>query len=472
MNLNLSYYNNSETGGLISKVISDAAIILHGFKVMADIVREPITVTLAMSYALWLDWKLTLIVLTAGPIIVFVLNRIAKSVRKYSHIQQESMEDLTSRLKETVDGIRIIQSFNLQEEMKSRLAKVVDRYLKTRKTVISRQESAGPFSEWLVSMSLGAVILYAGTNIMNETYTLGTFMGFLGAIAIMQSPIKKLQDGFVRIQQPIASIDRLFSILESGDTVKESPNAVDFPEDWDAIEFKNVSFSYGNEMVLKKVDLTIKRGEIVALVGESGSGKSTLVNMLERFFDPAEGEILIGGVNIQDIKLKELRHNVALVSQDVFLFNDSIKKNIQSGDFTRTDGDHEESAKLANAHNFISQDPEGYDALAGDRGAKLSGGEKQRVSIARAIYKNAPILILDEATSALDSVSEQEVQKGLDQLMQGRTAFVIAHRLSTVASASRIIVMKKGKVMEIGNHDELMQSQGEYFRFHKLQTLT
>ncbi len=473
MYLNLSYYNSTDSGGMISKVISDVGVILHGFKIMADLIREPITIVGMLCWLVYLNWKLTLIILALGPITVFILNRIARSVKKYAHSQQESMEKLTSNLKETVDGVRIIQSFNLQEEMKRRLRVVVDQYLNMRRMVISRQEGAGPISEILGASAFGAILYYIGLDIIDGSSTIGSFMAYFAALAVIQNPIKKLQDGFVRIQQPIASLERLFEILDSGDVVKESPNAVPFPKNWSSITYKGVNFKYGDEPILRDVNIEVKRGEIIALVGESGSGKSTFVNLLERFFDPEHGEILIDNINIQNISLKDLRKNVALVSQDVFLFNDSISRNIQSGDFQKSEDKRliSESAKMANADVFINKTPGKFETMAGDRGGRLSGGEKQRVSIARAIYKDAPILILDEATSALDSVSEQEVQKGLDQLMQGRTAFVIAHRLSTISKADRIVVMKKGEIVEIGSHSELMEKKGQYFQFQQLQTL-
>jgi ATP-binding cassette subfamily B protein/subfamily B ATP-binding cassette protein MsbA len=474
MKLGLGYYTNADTGGMISKVISDVSIVLHGFKIMADLIREPITALGMFAYLMYLDWKLTLIVVTAGPVTVFVLNRIAKSVRKYSHMQAETMENLTSTLKETVDGIRIIQSFNLQSEMKSRLGKVVDHYLQMRKKVIARQESAGPMTETLGVCAVAALIYYIGHDLIDGNMTMGTFMAYFAALAIMQTPIKKLQDGFVRIQQPLASLERIYQVLDASEIVDEPKQAVAFPKDWDEIEFRNVSFSYGHESVLKNVDLKIRRGETIALVGESGSGKSTLVNLLARFFDPQGGKILIGGHDIKDFSLHELRRNIALVSQDVFLFNDSISQNIQSGDLDKPldQAKVKRAAELANATSFISNTSAGFNSLAGDRGGRLSGGEKQRISIARAIYKDAPILILDEATSALDSVSELEVQKGLDQLMAGRTAFIIAHRLSTISKASRIIVMEKGNIVEQGTHEELQKKSGQYANFLKLQKVT
>lgn len=471
INLSLSYYNTNATGGLISKTINDIQVIKEGISTITEIVHQPLTIIALVSWLFLLNWRMTLILLILGPIIVFIINKLARSVRKYSHKQQESMEAFTSTLKETVDGIRIIQSFNLLKHMEARLQKVIDFYISVRKKIISRQESSGPITEFLASLMLGGIFYYNAQLVMSGETTVGAIMGYFAALIVLQPAIKKLQEGFMRIQPTIASCERVFDILESTNVVSEPAQPKAFPKDWSSIDFKNVSFSYGSHLVIRNVNLSIKRGEILALVGESGSGKSTLVNLLERFYDPTEGEILIGGVSIRDISLKELRQNIALVTQDVFLFNDTIETNIRAGNFEQEVYTVEASARMANAHDFIARTPEGYKSVAGDRGGRLSGGEKQRISIARAIYKNAPILILDEATSALDSASEVEVQKGLDKLMEGRTAFVIAHRLSTVVNADRILVFKDGEIIEQGTHSELMTRQGAYFNFHQLQKI-
>jgi len=287
----------------------------------------------------------------------------------------------------------------------------------------------------------------------------------------LSPPVKKLQESYVRIQETIVAADRAYSILENPGEVPQAESTKPFPKDWKTITYQNVNFSYGAERILKNVNLTIHRGEMVAFVGSSGSGKSTMVNLLERFFDPTQGEILIDQTPIREINLKDLRANIALVTQDVFLFSDSIERNIWAGDFSKSKDGVIPAAQSANAHGFIMRTPKGYQNQVGDRGNLLSGGEKQRISIARAIFKDAPLLILDEATSALDSQSEVEVQKGLDHLMQGKTALVIAHRLSTVAKAHKIVVMRAGEIVEIGTHQSLLQNAGEYHSLHQLQKL-
>ena len=307
-------------------------------------------------------------------------------------------------------------------------------------------------------------------------------MAFLFAAGQLQNPIKRLQESFVRVQQTVVVTDRLFGIIESTDRVPQPAQPRPFPSDWKTIEFRNVRFRYGEDDVLKGISVTVNRGDVIALVGSSGSGKSTMVNLLERFHDPTSGDIYIDGVSLKEFDLGDLRSNIALVTQDVFLFRDSIATNIRAGrggiisrgqELTADEQSRIESAaKHSHADPFIRKMPAQYSTSVGERGGLLSGGEKQRISIARAFYKDAPILILDEATSALDSVSELEVQKGLQELMKGRTVFVIAHRLSTVRSANRILVLSQGEIVESGTHEELLTRDGEYKRFHQLQMIT
>jgi subfamily B ATP-binding cassette protein MsbA len=471
MHLSLTYYGANTTGALISKTINDIQLVKDGISTITEVLHMPLTIIGLLGWLFYLDFKMTASLFILGPVIVLIVSKFAKGVRRHSHSQLESMEEFTSTLKETVDGIRIIQSFNLVSYMEERLQKIIDHYISFRKKIISLQESSGPITEFLASIMVAGIFYYKGQQIINNSSSVGSLMGYVAALFVLTPAIKKLQEGFMRIQPTVAACERIFEILESTNVVPETSSPQSFPTNWTEIEFRNVSFKYDSNLVLRNVNLKIKRGEVIALVGESGSGKSTLVNLLGRFYDPTSGEILIGGIPIRNFRLKDLRENIALVTQDVFLFNESIETNIRSGNFESGVRSVEDSAKMANAHDFIKRFPEGYTLLAGDRGGRLSGGEKQRVSIARAIYKNAPILILDEATSALDSASEVEVQKGLDKLMEGRTAFVIAHRLSTVSGSNRILVFKSGEIIEQGTHLELMNQQGTYFGFHQLQKI-
>ncbi len=489
MRLNLTYHGSLErgSGGLISRVFSDTQLLQQGLNFYVDLLREPVQLAVFLGMMIFLDWKLTVYVILFVPFFLIMTKQVSRSLRKYGNFGRESMEDLTATLKESVDGIRVVQSFNLEREMQGRFTRYMTNYLQTAKSIIKREQAVSPFNEFTISFLVAAFAYYSINQVLFHGGDGAAFIGFFAAAGLMQESIKKLQDANVKIQQSIVANERVFSIINSQSEVPETAQPQPFPQDWKTITFKNVSFAYAGEMTLKNVNLTIKRGEHIALVGESGSGKSTLVNLLERFYDPTQGEILIDNTPINSVSLRDLRHNIALVTQDVFLFRDTIARNVQAGDFDKAekadqalnayrvrgeateDAEVERAAKLANAHTFISATPKGYESPVGERGSFLSGGEKQRVSIARAIYKSAPILILDEATSALDSVSEMEVQKGLHHLMEGRTAFVIAHRLSTVFSADRILVMKKGEIVEQGTHQTLLEKQGEYFRFFQLQ---
>lgn len=472
LTLNLGFFQNfvSGSGGLISRMLTDVGIIQSGFVKIADLVREPFMVVFSFGYLLYLDWRLTLFIMAGVPIITAVLRSFARSVRKYSKTNLESMEDLTQILKESLDGTRVVQSFNLQDEMRNRFEGKAHEFLRSRGKAISREEASGPVSESLSAVFVALLLMYIGRQAIESQMGVGDFLGFIVAVGLLSDSVKKVQGGYIKIQQSAVALERLNSILEEKSVLPEASNPKSFPEHWNEIEFRNVSFRYENNDVIRGLNLKIRRGEQVALVGSSGAGKSTLINLLPRFFDPTKGEILIGGVPIDEMRLAELRSKIALVTQDVFLFSDTVEKNIWSGDFAKTAADVENASRLANAHNFIHNHPDGYQAKVGERGARFSGGEKQRISIARAIFKNAPILILDEATSALDSESELEVQKGLDSLMRGRTALVIAHRLSTVAKCDRIIVMDKGEIIEEGSHSELMVRKGSYYKFFQLQS--
>ena len=471
LTLNISYFQNLErgSGGLISRMLNDILVIQNGIQKVADIVREPFVVLFMLAQVIYLEWRLTLFILVALPLVSFVLSRLARSLRKYSKLNQETMEDLTRTLKESLDGTKIIQSFGLESEIRRKFNEQAERFLLSRKMITMREEASGPISEAITSIFLGLVLCYIGQLALNLDFDLKKFTTFIIAMGFLMDSIRKLQDGYIRMQQGGIGLDRFNAILSSRPSVQSPVAPVEFPTDWTTIEFRDVSFAYNEESVIKNINLTIRRSETIALVGSSGSGKSTLVNLLQRFFDPTDGVILIGGIDIRKFDLNVLRKNIALVTQDVFLFNDTIEKNIHMGNLEAPLERIPETAKMANAHNFIEQSPNGYQTSVGDFGNRISGGEKQRISIARAILKNSPILVLDEATSALDSESELEVQKALNQLLEGRTAFVIAHRLSTISKADRIIVMKDGGIVEEGTHNELVEKKGEYFKFHQMQ---
>ncbi len=471
VHLNLSFHNSFEagTGGLINRVLSDTGILLEGLFFIVAIFREPILIIVLFIQMIMINWQLTAFSLTLAPVFIIMMKQIRKSLRKYGHLNREAMDSLTSTLKESLDGVRIIQSFNLEDKIMRRFDGNQNDYLDTRNKIITREEAISPVNEFMGALGFMGFSIFAFHQILGGTSTPAEFTAFVMAAGILQPPIKNFQTAMVKMQQSYVVCERLFKLIDSDMRVPQIKNPRPFPRAWQCIRFQNVSFAYGKELVLKNFSMTVNRGEVVALVGESGSGKSTVVNLLGRFFDPTSGQIFVDDTPINEFDLKDLRKNIALVTQDVFLFRDTISENIQSGNLDRIDRNVEAAARAANAHHFISNFPQAYNNQVGERGGFLSGGEKQRISIARAIFKDAPILILDEATSALDSVSEMEVQKGLQKLMEGRTAFVIAHRLSTVFNSNRIVVMKKGEVVESGDHRSLLEKGGEYSNFYNLQ---
>lgn len=471
MTLSLNFHNNyvHGSGGLISRVLNDILVIQHGLRMFADFFREPILFIALISWLFYIDWRLTCFVVLVLPPILIFLRQVSRSLRKYGTHGQENLEQIAGTIKESLDGVRIIQSFNLETEMEKRFDNDSNKFLGSRKKFLRYLEAASPISELVVTFVVLSILGYIGLEISKGNATYGDFIGYVAALLMLSAPMKKLQESYVRIQETMVASKRVFSLIDDENTVPQTTSPKPFPKNWKTIEFQNVSFTYGRKPILKSVNLTIHRGESIAFVGESGSGKSTTVNLLQRFFDPTEGRVLIDGIAIQEFDLKDLRSQIAMVTQDVFLFSDTIERNIWSGDFSKSKEGVQAAAKSANAHDFISRMPQAYQTRVGDRGNLLSGGEKQRISIARAFFKDAPILILDEATSSLDSVSEVEVQKGLELLMKGRTTFVIAHRLSTVQKASRICVVKDGQIIQSGHHEQLISEPGEYSRLFTLQ---
>ena len=471
MRLNLSFHNQyaAGSGGLLSRILSDIGMVQTGLRLFADFFREPLTLVLLIGWLFWLNWKLTLSIIIVLPITLHFLRKLAKSVNKYSHRGQQGLEKITSIVKESLDGVRVIQSFNLEGEMSRRFDHAFAPYLEARRKIHVRMEMNGPITEFVATVLSVAILLYMNLETIAGRSTWGDIVSYLGTMFMINKPLKALQDSYVRFQETIVSSQRVFQILDDVSEVQEDSQGVEFPKKWNKIEFKNVSFRYHTDLVLKNVSLEINRGETVALIGESGSGKSTLANLLERFYDPTEGDILIDGTSLQRFSLTSLRKNIALVTQDVFLFNDSVEGNIWSGDYSKSIDGVVAAAKAANAHDFIVKTPEQYKTRMGERGNLFSGGEKQRISIARAIFKDASILILDEATSALDSVSEVDVQRGIDQAMKGRTSIVIAHRLSTIRNADKICVFSQGQIVEVGKHDELISKKANYYNLCRLQ---
>ncbi len=471
MDLDVMYLGRQKTGsgGLLSRTLNDTIVLQNGLQYYGDLIREPLVGLFLLAFLFLNNWKLTLVCFAFLPVIVLVIRYVTKSLKRIGHQSQQVLEEVTKTLKEGLDGVRVIQSFNLQDKMKSRFFGQVHEYLDKRKNIIIREEIGSPINEWVVSVLACGIIIFQIEQIWRGESSIASFLGFIFAAGLLDKPVKKTQQAIIRIQQNVVAMERLQEVLDSKTEVKEPDNPIPFPSEWSEIKFKNVSFAYGESPVLKGIDLDIKKGEVVALVGESGSGKSTLAGLLQRFFDPKGGEITIGNVELDKMKTEDLRSQIGYVTQDVFLFDETIENNIQFGNLKRNPKDIPAAAQMANASVFIDNLEKGLKSGVGERGGRLSGGEKQRLSIARAVFKDPPILILDEATSALDSASELEVQKGIETLLKGRTALVIAHRLSTIKNSDRIIVMKKGEIVEQGTHDELITKNGEYARFYNLQ---
>ncbi|MCM2354052.1 MAG: ABC transporter ATP-binding protein/permease [Pseudobdellovibrio sp.] len=474
LKLNLKFHNTyaSGSGGLLSRTFNDVKIVQDGLRLFADIFTAPLMFVAVIFNLFYFDTTLAFSILFITPVILYALRQLSKTIKKYSVFGVEQLEKITGTIKESLDGVRTIQAFNLENFFTKRLVKQGDHFIEMRRKVHGRVELIGPINEFVATLILVAIVYYFSSRIAAGKSSFGVLMAYLTTIMQANEPIKKFQEAIVRIQESRVCADRIEKMLNEDSEVPESGKNLAFPKDWDMIEYKNIQFAYDSTPLIQNFNLQIKKGQTVAFVGESGSGKTTLANLLARFYDAQSGEITVGGVDTKDISLHDLRKNIGLVSQEVFLFSDTIETNIIAG--TETGGHHVHekvvaSARAAHALTFIEKNPDKFNTLVGERGGNFSGGEKQRLAIARALYKDAPILILDEATSALDSVSEEQVQRGLDELMQGRTTLVIAHRLSTIQNADLILVMKRGQIVEKGVHKELLEKNGEYARLYYTQ---
>lgn len=472
LRLNLKFHNTyaSGSGGLLSRTFNDVKIVQDGLRLFADIFTAPLMFVAVLFNLFYFDTTLALSILVITPVILIALRQLSRTIKRYSIFGVEQLERITSTIKESLDGVRTIQAFNLEKFFKKRLTQQGDEFIEMRRKVHGRVELIGPINEFVATLILVAIVYYFSSRIAAGKSSFGVLMAYLTTIMQANEPIKKFQEAFVRMQESRVCADRIQKMLSEDSEVPESGKNEHFPKNWNSIEYKNINFSYDNTPLIQNFNLEIKKGQTVAFVGESGSGKTTLANLLARFYDAQSGEITVGGVNTRDIQLHDLRKNIGLVSQEVFLFTDTISTNITAGE-NAIDNPNKviNAAKAAHAFDFINKNPEHFNTMVGERGSNFSGGEKQRLAIARALYKDAPILILDEATSALDSVSEEQVQRGLDELMQGRTTLVIAHRLSTIQNADLILVMKRGQIVEKGVHKELLEKNGEYARLYYTQ---
>jgi subfamily B ATP-binding cassette protein MsbA len=403
------------------------------------------------------------------PFAYYPIIAIGRRVRRVSRGAQESMAEMNAFLHETFAGNKIVKAFQREDYEKQRLYKQTKKVLKYEAKEVKAKALSSPLMEFFGGLGAAFIIWYGGREVIHGVYTPGQFISFLTAVMLMYRPIKKLSKLNNEVQKGLSATDRIFDILEQQSTINEKADPIIINRKSHTVSFTNVSFRYDESMVLKDINLNVKTGEVLALVGTSGGGKTSLVNLIPRFYDVTKGVIKIDDIDIRDASIESLRDNIAIVTQEPILFNESVKDNIAYGKKDATDDEIIQAAKAAFAYDFIQKFPDKFDTSIGELGGRLSGGEKQRICIARALLKDAPILILDEATSSLDTESEMLVQKALENLMKGRTTFIIAHRLSTIGHADRIIVIADGQIIEEGKHQELIDKKGEYFKLYNLQ---
>lgn len=472
LRLPLTFYHRHRAGELISRATNDVQIANKTVNVsFTNLVRDPILIISFFAVCMYISWQLTLVALLVLPLSIGVIVRIGKRLRRYSHRQQERLADLTSVLQETVYGIRVIKAFAMEAFERRRFLRESERLFREVFKIARTARLSSPLSEQLSAIVGIFIIWYGGRMVLVEgSLTPEAFLIFIVCLFSMVHPIKELSQVNNAIQEGMAAADRLFTILDTAAEDADDAGKPDLPPVRGAVEYRGVDFAYlPGEPVLQDIDLRAEPGEVIALVGSSGAGKSTLVDLLPRFYDPQAGAVLVDGRDVRTVTLASLRRSLGIVTQEVILFNDTVRANIAYGLDDLPAERVEAAARAANAHEFIARMPQGYETVIGDRGTKLSGGQRQRLSIARAILKNPPILILDEATSALDTESEQLVQEAIDRLVRDRTTFVIAHRLSTVRRADRIYTLRDGRVVESGTHDALLQAGGVYADLYNLQ---
>ncbi|MGC6525025.1 MAG: ABC transporter ATP-binding protein [Flavobacteriaceae bacterium] len=470
--LPVSFYSKRKKGDIMARVLGDINEMQNSFFMLLElIIREPLTIIFSLVVMFSISWQLSIFVLLFIPISGFLISSIGKRLKRQSLRAQQESGQLISTVEETLTGLKIVKSYNAEITFKKRFTNSADRILKLVNKIGLKNNLAGPLSEVLGIITIAILLWYGGKLVLIEKLIEGTtFIGFMALAYGILTPAKAISKASYRVKNGIAAADRVFEILYHEDTMPEDNNAIKLSGFNDKIELKNVSFKYENEYVLKDFSMTVEKGQSVALVGQSGSGKSTIANLLTRFYDVNEGTISIDGNDIKNTTKTSLRSQIGLVTQDSVLFNNSIKNNLKIGKVSATDEEIIEALKVANAWEFVKELPEGIETNIGDAGNSLSGGQKQRLSIARAVLKNAPIMILDEATSALDTESERLVQDALENMMKNRTSVVIAHRLSTIQNADHIIVMKQGKMVEQGKHQELIDKKGVYYSLVMMQS--
>ena len=472
--LPLAFYSEKRRGDLIARTTNDIQevewSIMRSFELFF---REPITIILFLITLFMLSWSLTLFVLIMLPLSGLAIGRVAKVLRKQSIKSQYKMGQLMAVIEESISGLRIIKAFNAIDIADEKFREMNRDYTKLSNGIWRRGDLASPLSEFLGVLILVTILIYGGNMVLNEHSSLSaeSFIGFIAIFSQLINPVKNLTTAWYQVQKGLSSLERINQVLEAEEVITEKPDALPLKEFNESLEFRNVDFSYQEDMVLKDINLTIKKGEVIALVGASGSGKSTMADMMPRFYDPVSGAILIDGKDIRDYFISDVRGLMGIVTQEPILFNDTIFNNITFGLENVNEEDVIAAAKVANSHDFIIEMEKGYQTMIGDRGGRLSGGQRQRLSIARAVLRKPQLLIFDEATSALDSESEKLVQEALDRLLEDHTSVIIAHRFSSIQHVQRIIVLNEGKIVESGTHRQLLEMNGVYKKLYDLQSM-
>ena len=475
LKLPLSFFSAERKGDIIARMSADVGAVENSITSSIDmLIRQPIAIVVCFATMLTVSWQLTLFVIVVAPIAGWVMGTVSRKLKSQSATVQSKWGDMLAQLDETLGGLRIIKAFIAEHKMLQRFISINDDYRREANAMTIRQSAAHPMSEFLGTIIIVVVLWFGGYLILSDSHLIDapTFIFFMVILYSVINPLKELSKASYQIPVGLASMDRIDFILKAENPIREPAHPVPMPTFEKEIELRDVTFSYteGHD-VLRHINLTVPKGKTIALVGQSGSGKSTLVDLVPRYHDVTQGQVLIDGRNIKDVRISELRTLIGNVNQEAILFNDTFYNNITFGVENATLEQVIEAAKIANAHEFIMESEHGYDTMIGDRGGRLSGGQRQRVSIARAILKNPPILILDEATSALDTESERLVQQALERLMKSRTTIAIAHRLSTIKNADEIYVLYEGEIVERGQHDDLIAKNGYYKRLYDMQQL-
>ena len=471
--LPLGFFSGERKGDIIARMTGDVNAVESSVMSSLDmLIKNPILVVAYFATLVFISWQLTLFTLAIVPLMGWVMGNLGRKLKQNSKEAQALWSDTMSQVEETLGGLRIIKAFCAEEKMNNRFADVNDRQRNSIMRVNIRQQLAHPMSEFLGTVMIMIVLWFGGILVLNNSTLSGpTFIYYLVILYSIINPLKEIAKAGYAIPNGLASMERINKILKAENPIREKADPVRIREFRHSIEFRDVSFKYDSKWVLRHINLTIEKGKTIALVGQSGGGKSTLVDLIPRYYDVQEGEVLIDGVNVKDLGIHDLRQLIGNVNQEAILFNDSFRNNITFGVDGATQEQIDEAARIANAYDFIMESEHGFDTNIGDRGSRLSGGQRQRVSIARAILKNPPILILDEATSALDTESERLVQDALERLMKTRTTVAIAHRLSTIKSADEIYVIHEGEIVEHGSHEELLAIGGYYKKLNDMQSL-